>query len=121
MKLAKGESDSQLSRMTQCEQDTYEMHVRSANIVSIIELKSVGPSLKYITLVGLENFLLMSSYNQCYLSLDFRLDLGLGLTPRECALFYGSPNLTTDIFGLIIPFFYHMPGSCWRVTYEVSI
>lgn len=40
IKLAKGESDSQLSRMTQCEQDTYEMHVRSANIVSILKCSS---------------------------------------------------------------------------------
>ncbi|KAJ8964258.1 hypothetical protein NQ314_005024 [Rhamnusium bicolor] len=33
VKLSKGEHDTQLSRMTQCEQDTYEMHVRAANIV----------------------------------------------------------------------------------------
>lgn len=32
IKLAKGESDSQLSKITQCEQDTYEMQVRAANI-----------------------------------------------------------------------------------------
>ncbi|KAK2584145.1 hypothetical protein KPH14_006577 [Odynerus spinipes] len=32
VKLAKGENDSQLSRMAQCEQDTFEMHVRAANI-----------------------------------------------------------------------------------------
>lgn len=32
IKLAKGENESQLSRVTQCEQDTYEMHVRAANI-----------------------------------------------------------------------------------------
>ena len=34
VKLAKGESETQLSYMTQSEQDTYEMHVRAANIVS---------------------------------------------------------------------------------------
>lgn len=34
VKLAKGESETQLSKMTQSEQDTYEMHVRAANIVS---------------------------------------------------------------------------------------
>lgn len=32
IKLAKGENDSQLSKITQCEQDTYEMQVRAANI-----------------------------------------------------------------------------------------
>lgn len=32
IKLAKGETDSQLSKITQCEQDTYEMQVRAANI-----------------------------------------------------------------------------------------
>lgn len=32
VKLAKGENDSQLNRMTQIEQDTYEMQVRAANI-----------------------------------------------------------------------------------------
>lgn len=32
IKLAKGESDSQLSKITQCEQDTYEMQVRASNI-----------------------------------------------------------------------------------------
>jgi hypothetical protein len=35
VKLAKGENDTQLSKMTQSEQDTYEMHVRAANIVSL--------------------------------------------------------------------------------------
>lgn len=39
VKLAKGEGDSQLSKITQCEQDTYEMQVRAANIgKSSIEL-----------------------------------------------------------------------------------
>jgi mediator of RNA polymerase II transcription subunit 22 len=37
VKLAKGENETQLSKMTQSEQDTYEMHVRAANIVSCIE------------------------------------------------------------------------------------
>jgi hypothetical protein len=36
VKLAKGENETQLSKMTQSEQDTYEMHVRAANIVSCI-------------------------------------------------------------------------------------
>ncbi|XP_068628843.1 mediator of RNA polymerase II transcription subunit 22 isoform X2 [Battus philenor] len=34
IKLAKGENDSQLNRMTQIEQDTFEMQVRAANIVN---------------------------------------------------------------------------------------
>lgn len=32
IKLTKGETDSQLSKVTQCEQDTYEMQVRASNI-----------------------------------------------------------------------------------------
>lgn len=32
IKLARGEGDSQISKATQCEQDTYEMQVRAANI-----------------------------------------------------------------------------------------
>lgn len=32
VKLARGEGDSQLSKVTQCEQDTFEMQVRAANI-----------------------------------------------------------------------------------------
>lgn len=32
IKLAKGENESQLNRMTQIEQDTFEMQVRAANI-----------------------------------------------------------------------------------------
>lgn len=32
IKLARGEGDSQISKTTQCEQDTYEMQVRAANI-----------------------------------------------------------------------------------------
>lgn len=32
IKLAKGENESQLNRLTQIEQDTYEMQVRAANI-----------------------------------------------------------------------------------------
>lgn len=36
IKLAKGENDSQLSKITQCEQDTYEMQVRAANIGELI-------------------------------------------------------------------------------------
>ncbi|KAK3914302.1 RNA transcription, translation and transport factor protein [Frankliniella fusca] len=52
IKLAKGESDSQLSRMTQCEQDTYEMHVRSANIVRAGEslMKLVSDIKQYLIL-----------------------------------------------------------------------
>lgn len=30
--MAKGENETQLSKLTQCEQDTYEMQVRAANI-----------------------------------------------------------------------------------------
>ncbi|KAM7346623.1 mediator complex subunit 22 [Cochliomyia hominivorax] len=44
IKLARGEGDSQISKTTQCEQDTYEMQVRAANIVrageSLIKLVS---------------------------------------------------------------------------------
>ena len=32
VRLAKGENETQLSKMTQCEQDTYEMQVRASNI-----------------------------------------------------------------------------------------
>lgn len=32
IRLAKGESDSQVSKVTQCEQDMYETQVRAANI-----------------------------------------------------------------------------------------
>lgn len=35
IKLAKGENESQLNRMTQIEQDTFEMQVRAANIGKI--------------------------------------------------------------------------------------
>lgn len=52
VKLAKGEHDSQLSRMTQCEQDTYEMHVRAANIVRAGEslMKLVSDIKQYLIL-----------------------------------------------------------------------
>ncbi|XP_063973274.1 mediator of RNA polymerase II transcription subunit 22 [Diachasmimorpha longicaudata] len=52
IKLAKGENDSQLSRMTQCEQDTYEMHVRAANIVRAGEslMKLVSDIKQYLIL-----------------------------------------------------------------------
>lgn len=36
LKLGKGENDTQLSKLTQAEQDTYEMQVRAANIGKII-------------------------------------------------------------------------------------
>lgn len=52
VKLAKGEQDSQLSRMTQCEQDNYEMHVRAANIVRAGEslMKLVSDIKQYLIL-----------------------------------------------------------------------
>ncbi|KAF7997174.1 hypothetical protein HCN44_005451 [Aphidius gifuensis] len=52
VKLAKGENDSQLSRMAQCEQDTYEMHVRAANIVRAGEslMKLVSDIKQYLIL-----------------------------------------------------------------------
>lgn len=52
VKLAKGEHDTQLSRMTQCEQDTYEMHVRAANIVRAGEslMKLVSDIKQYLIL-----------------------------------------------------------------------
>lgn len=36
IKLTKGETDSQLSKVTQCEQDTFEMQVRASNIGNLI-------------------------------------------------------------------------------------
>jgi len=36
MKLARVEEESQVSRMTQCEEDHFEMLVRAANIVMLI-------------------------------------------------------------------------------------
>ncbi|KAL0276574.1 UNVERIFIED_CONTAM: hypothetical protein PYX00_004125 [Menopon gallinae] len=52
IKLAKGENETQLSRMTQCEQDTYEMHVRAANIVRAGEslMKLVSDMKQYLIL-----------------------------------------------------------------------
>lgn len=52
IKLAKGEHDTQLSRMTQCEQDTYEMHVRAANMVRAGEslMKLVSDIKQYLIL-----------------------------------------------------------------------
>lgn len=52
VKLAKGEHDTQLSRMTQCEQDTFEMHVRAANIVRAGEslMKLVSDIKQYLIL-----------------------------------------------------------------------
>lgn len=52
-KLAKGESEShQLSKITQCEQDTYEMQVRAANIVRAGEslMKLVSDIKQYLIL-----------------------------------------------------------------------
>lgn len=52
IKLAKGEHDTQLSRMTLCEQDTYEMHVRAANMVRAGEslMKLVSDIKQYLIL-----------------------------------------------------------------------
>ena len=52
VKLAKGESETQLSKMTQSEQDTYEMHVRAANIVRAGEslMKLVSDVKQYLIL-----------------------------------------------------------------------
>uniref|UniRef100_A0A1L8DHI3 Mediator of RNA polymerase II transcription subunit 22 n=1 Tax=Nyssomyia neivai TaxID=330878 RepID=A0A1L8DHI3_9DIPT len=52
LKLAKGENDSQLSKITQCEQDTYEMQVRAANIVRAGEslMKLVSDIKQYLIL-----------------------------------------------------------------------
>lgn len=41
IKLAKGENDSQLSKITQCEQDTYEMQVRAANIGKLMTVRGL--------------------------------------------------------------------------------
>jgi mediator of RNA polymerase II transcription subunit 22 len=48
VKLAKGENETQLSKMTQSEQDTYEMHVRAANIVSCIAMLVESASVSLI-------------------------------------------------------------------------
>ncbi|XP_077299340.1 mediator complex subunit 22 [Arctopsyche grandis] len=52
IKLAKGENESQLSRMTQIEQDTFEMQVRAANIVRAGEslMKLVSDIKQYLIL-----------------------------------------------------------------------
>lgn len=53
VKLSKGENESQqLSRITQCEQDHYEMHVRAANIVRAGEslMKLVSDIKQYLIL-----------------------------------------------------------------------
>lgn len=51
-KLAKGDTESQLSKITQCEQDTYEMQVRAANIVRAGEslMKLVSDIKQYLIL-----------------------------------------------------------------------
>lgn len=51
-KLAKGETETQLSKITQCEQDTYEMQVRAANIVRAGEslMKLVSDIKQYLIL-----------------------------------------------------------------------
>ncbi|XP_018906471.1 mediator of RNA polymerase II transcription subunit 22 [Bemisia tabaci] len=52
IRLAKGEHETQLSRMAQCEQDTFEMHVRAANIVRAGEslMKLVSDIKQYLIL-----------------------------------------------------------------------
>lgn len=52
LKLGRGENDTQLSKMTQCEQDTYEMHVRAANMVRAGEslMKLVSDIKQYLIL-----------------------------------------------------------------------
>lgn len=52
VKLAKGESTSQLSKVVQCEQDTYEMQVRAANMVRAGEslMKLVSDIKQYLIL-----------------------------------------------------------------------
>ncbi|KAL1132041.1 hypothetical protein AAG570_011649 [Ranatra chinensis] len=52
VKLAKGESETQLTKFLQCEQDTYEMHVRAANMVRAGEslMKLVSDIKQYLIL-----------------------------------------------------------------------
>lgn len=52
VKLAKVEDDTQVLRVTQCEQDQYEMHVRAANIVRAGEslMKLVADIKQYLIL-----------------------------------------------------------------------
>ncbi|KAK9498884.1 hypothetical protein O3M35_003436 [Rhynocoris fuscipes] len=52
VKLAKGENETQLSRFTQAEQDTFEMHVRAANMVRAGEslMKLVSDIKQYLIL-----------------------------------------------------------------------
>ncbi|XP_037933182.1 mediator of RNA polymerase II transcription subunit 22 [Teleopsis dalmanni] len=52
IKLARGEGDSQISKITLCEQDTFEMQVRAANIVRAGEslMKLVSDIKQYLIL-----------------------------------------------------------------------
>lgn len=52
IKLSKAENETQLSKMTQSEQDTFEMHVRAANIVRAGEslMKLVSDIKQYLIL-----------------------------------------------------------------------
>ncbi|GAB6023338.1 Mediator of RNA polymerase II transcription subunit 22 [Chamberlinius hualienensis] len=52
MKLARIEDDTQVSRVTACEQDQYEMHVRAANVVRAGEslMKLVSDIKQYLIL-----------------------------------------------------------------------
>lgn len=52
VRLAKGENETQFSKMTQCEQDTYEMQVRASNIVRAGEslMKLVSDIKQYLIL-----------------------------------------------------------------------
>lgn len=57
IKMAKGENEgSQLSKLTQCEQDAYEMQVRAANIVRAGEslLKLVSDIKQFLVLNGMK-------------------------------------------------------------------
>ena len=47
MKLAKVEDESQVSRMTQCEEDHFEMLVRASNIVRLKPNKLVSIFIKF--------------------------------------------------------------------------
>lgn len=58
LKLGKGENDTQLSKLTQAEQDTYEMQVRAANIGKIIKESTIQPNtLCKFTIISIARFI----------------------------------------------------------------
>lgn len=94
MKLAKGEHDTQLSKMTQCEQDTYEMHVRAANIVRAGEslMKLVSDIKQYLILNDFPSVNEAITQN----SKLFRFVRLFGLMFFDLNLFWKTTDLVTE-------------------------